>query len=158
MFRNKKARREIKVRVPAPGEIVPLTEVPDDVFRQRILGEGFAVIPESGEFCAPIDGRIVTIFPTKHAFGIRANDGTEILVHIGIDTVNLKGEGFEALKQSGDRVRAGDLILRADLERIAAAGFSVVTPVVILAPKGNGRVERESDSPHVVIHWDEEAQ
>lgn len=94
MFFDKK--KKIDVKAPALGKVVELDEVPDEVFAGRMLGDGFAVIPEDGTFKAPVSGKIGSFFPTGHAFGIEGEDGLEVLVHIGIDTVELKGEGFKA--------------------------------------------------------------
>ena len=96
-----------------------------------ILGKGVAVIPSEGRIVAPASGEVVVMFETKHAVSIKADNGAELIVHIGLDTVNLKGEYFEAHVKQGDRVQAGDLLITADLEQIRAAGYDVITPVLI---------------------------
>ena len=95
------------------------------------MGKGIAIDPEKGELVAPADGEITTIFPTGHAVGLTTTDGVEILMHIGMDTVELNGEGFATFVKQGDKVKAGDLLVRFDVEKIKAAGYSVITPVVV---------------------------
>lgn len=115
---------------PLTGKVLPLTAVPDQVFSQKIVGDGFAIEPVSGEIASPVDGTVTSILDSKHAVGITADSGLELIVHFGIDTVNLKGEGFTSLVSQGDRVKAGQLILKADLPAIQAKVPSVITPVV----------------------------
>jgi glucose-specific phosphotransferase system IIBC component len=115
---------------PLDGTILDLTDVPDPVFSQKMMGDGFAIKPVNGEVVSPVDGTIVTLFPTRHAIGIRSETGREILIHFGIDTVNLQGEGFEALVQEGDKVKAGQPILRVNLDMVAAKVPSTITPIV----------------------------
>ncbi|KOO50541.1 glucose-specific PTS transporter subunit IIBC [Priestia koreensis] len=115
---------------PIKGEIVPLSEVPDQVFSQKLMGDGFAIIPSEGTVVAPVDGKIVNLFPTKHALGIESTDGREILIHFGIDTVNLKGEGFETLVSQGDEVMKGQPLLKVDLDYVKANAPSVITPII----------------------------
>nr|WP_272507210.1 glucose-specific PTS transporter subunit IIBC [Clostridium aestuarii] len=115
---------------PLDGKIVDLKDVPDEVFSKKIMGDGFAIEPKNGEIVSPVNGTVTTILPSKHAVGLTANNGQEILVHFGIDTVALEGEGFEALVKQGDVVKAGQLLIRADLEQIKGKVPSVVTPVV----------------------------
>ncbi|WP_078409280.1 glucose-specific PTS transporter subunit IIBC [Priestia abyssalis] len=115
---------------PIKGEIVPLSEVPDQVFSQKLMGDGFAIIPSEGTVVAPADGKIVNLFPTKHAIGIETTNGREILVHFGIDTVNLKGEGFEALVSQGDEVKKGQPLLKVDLDFVKNNAPSVITPII----------------------------
>ncbi|PHL19905.1 PTS sugar transporter subunit IIA, partial [Enterococcus faecium] len=114
---------------PLTGKVLPLSEVPDQVFSSGVMGKGIAIDPEVGELVAPADGEITTIFPTGHAVGITTTDGAEILIHIGMDTVELNGNGYEILVKQGDLVKAGDLLIRFDIEAIKAAGYSVITPV-----------------------------
>lgn len=127
-------KKPLKLALPAQGRLLDLTEVPDEAFAQKMLGEGYAVDPIDGDIKSPIDGTISYIFPTGHAFGVE-NDDFEILVHIGIDTVELEGKGFTAKKQAGDSVKAGEVVIVADLEAIKQAGKPVITPVIV-TPKG----------------------
>lgn len=123
------ARRNLKS--PLSGKVLPLSDVPDKVFSSGAMGKGLAIDPEKGELIAPADGEITTIFPTGHAVGLTTKDGIEILMHIGMDTVELEGQGFETFVKQGDQVKAGDLLVRFDIEAIKAAGYSVITPIVI---------------------------
>lgn len=116
---------------PMAGQVVPLSEVDDPIFAQAILGQGVAIMPTDGLIKSPINGEIVTIFETKHAIGLRTDEGIEILIHIGLDTVQLKGQHFKQLAQAGQRVTVGTPIVEADLEAIKAAGYDIITPIVI---------------------------
>ncbi|NCU17506.1 glucose-specific PTS transporter subunit IIBC [Pallidibacillus pasinlerensis] len=115
---------------PIKGKLIPISEVPDQVFSQKMMGDGFAIEPEEGLVVAPADGKIIHVFPTKHAIGLMTEGGREILIHFGIDTVNLKGEGFEALVNEGEEVKAGQPLLRADLNFIKERVPSIITPIV----------------------------
>lgn len=121
----------IILATPVDGEIVSLDEVPDNVFSEKLLGDGFAVIPSSGKVLAPADGEVTVLFPTKHAFAITTKEGLELLIHLGIDTVNLNGEGFTAHVSQGNKVKKGDLILTLDLDFIAERVKSIISPVII---------------------------
>ncbi|MDW7798320.1 PTS beta-glucoside transporter subunit IIBCA [Streptococcus canis] len=116
---------------PMTGEMLPLAEVPDETFSSKLLGEGFAILPSQGEVYAPFDGEIITFFPTKHAIVLRNEAGVEVLIHVGIDTVELKGEGFEQLVSVGDVVKRGQALLRMDTDFIASKGYSLISPVVV---------------------------
>lgn len=119
------------LKSPLTGKVLPLSEVADQVFSSGAMGKGIAIDPEKGELIAPADGEITTIFPTGHAVGLTTTDGIEILMHIGMDTVELNGVGFETFVKQGDQVKAGDLLVKFDIEAIHAAGYSTVTPIVI---------------------------
>ncbi len=116
---------------PCNGKVVPITEVPDPTFAEKILGDGFAVIPAEGKVYAPADGEITMVFDTLHAVTMTTTQGVEVLIHIGLDTVNLKGEPFTAHVKAGDKVKQGDLLMDADLGKIQAAGLNIITPVLI---------------------------
>ncbi|SES38658.1 glucose-specific PTS transporter subunit IIBC [Salipaludibacillus aurantiacus] len=118
------------VAMPLNGDIKPLSEVPDKMFAEKMMGDGFAIEPSEGRVVSPVDGKVVNLFTTKHAIGLEAEDGTEILIHVGIDTVNLKGEGFEAHVEQGDNVSVGQELLTFDLDAISKKAPSVITPVV----------------------------
>ena len=96
--------------MPIEGEIIPLDEIPDPVFSQKMMGDGFGIIPSKGLVVSPVDGEIINVFPTKHAVGIMSKQGYEILIHVGLETVNLKGEGFTLLVKQGDHVLKGQKI------------------------------------------------
>jgi PTS system glucose-specific IIA component len=117
------------------GTAVPLSEVADEVFAQGMAGEGGAIVPaRSGEAIAPASGTLVKLFEGGHAFGIETDDGVELIVHVGLDTIELRGAGFEKVATEGDRVEAGQPIVRFDLEEIRAGGYDPVTPVVVTNP------------------------
>ncbi|MED1470043.1 glucose-specific PTS transporter subunit IIBC [Bacillus salipaludis] len=115
---------------PLKGEIKPITEVPDQVFAGKMMGDGFAIIPTGGTVVSPVDGKIVNLFPTKHAIGILSDSGREILIHVGIDTVNLKGQGFETLVSENDRIVKGQPLLKVDLDYVKEHATSTITPIV----------------------------
>lgn len=124
-------RADEKLRSPIVGEVVALSEVNDPVFSSGVMGQGIAVKPSKGVVYAPTDAEIAIAFPTGHAYGLKTDNGAEILIHVGIDTVSLNGEGFEAKVSQGDRVRAGDIIGTFDSEVIAANGLDDTTMVII---------------------------
>ena len=115
---------------PLAGKVMPITEVPDQVFAGKMMGDGFAIEPTEGVVKSPVSGKIVNLFPTKHAIGILSDEGKEILIHVGLDTVNLKGEGFEALVKQDDTITQGQELLRFDLDFIKANATSTITPIV----------------------------
>lgn len=115
---------------PLTGKLLSIAEVPDQVFSQKMMGDGFAIEPAEGIVVAPVDGEIVNLFPTKHAIGIRSKTGEEMLIHVGIDTVNLEGKGFEAFVSEGDQVRKGQKLLEFDLNFIKEKATSTITPIV----------------------------
>ena len=124
-------RADEKLRSPIVGEVVALSEVNDPVFSSGVMGQGIAVKPSKGVVYAPADAEIAIAFPTGHAYGLKTDNGAEILIHVGIDTISLNGEGFEAKVSQGDRVRAGDIIGTFDSEVIAANGLDDTTMVII---------------------------
>ncbi|KGX88183.1 N-acetylglucosamine-specific PTS transporter subunit IIBC [Pontibacillus litoralis] len=115
---------------PIDGDIMPLTEVPDQVFAKKMMGPGFAINPTGSTFHSPIDGKVLNIFPTKHAIGLETNTGVEILIHIGLDTVKLKGEGFTSLVEEGQAIKKGTPLIDVNLPYIKENAPSVITPVV----------------------------
>lgn len=116
---------------PLTGQVKDITTIEDDVFSSGMLGQGITIEPTDGQVLSPVDGVVTSVFPTKHAIGVTSDDGVEILIHIGMDTVSLNGEGFESFVKQNDRVHKGDLMLRVDLDKIKAAGLSVITPIVV---------------------------
>jgi PTS system beta-glucosides-specific IIC component len=121
----------IELSSPVSGTVIPLSQVEDAVFSGGILGEGVAIIPEEGKVFAPVDGTISAITDTKHAVGMTSNDGVEILIHVGLDTVQLGGEGFVLHCKTGDKVKKGALLLEFDMQKIKEAGFPLTTPVLV---------------------------
>lgn len=121
----------ISIIAPLTGEIVPLEQVPDPVFSEKALGDGIAILPEDGKVYSPVNGVIATVAATKHAYGFQSEDGLDVLVHVGLETVGLNGEGFTVHKQEGDQVRVGDLIAEADLSFLKSKNLNLITPVLI---------------------------
>jgi len=126
--------KKTAIYAPVAGEIVELGDVPDEVFSAKMAGDGIAIKPMEDIFRSPIDGVITKIFPTNHAF-VASNNGLEVIVHIGIDTVELKGDGFTRLIKEGDSVKAGDPVIQADLSLISSKAKSIITPVVVNSSK-----------------------
>ena len=114
----------------AEGQMIALEDVNDETFKNKILGDGVAVIPSAGKVYAPTDGKIISIFDTKHAICFASNYGTEILIHIGVDTVNLKGKYFTTHVKTGDIVKKGQLLIEFDKDNIAKAGYDTVIPML----------------------------
>lgn len=130
---------------PANGDIIPLSSIQDEVFSSEAMGKGVAIHPNEGRMYAPANGLVTTLFKTKHAIGIKTDNGAEVLIHIGMDTVQLDGEFFEAHIEQGDKVKAGDLLVEFDINKIEEAGYSVTTPIVITNTNEYDRVETVSD-------------
>ena len=129
------------IKAPLSGKVVKLSKLNDQVFASGLMGKGVAIEPTNGEVCAPVTGTITSILPTKHAIGITSDEGVELLIHVGMDTVELKGVGFECFVNENEHVKAGDLLLKADLKKIKAAGFSATTPIVVTNTKEYSAVE-----------------
>ncbi|MFW5401165.1 beta-glucoside-specific PTS transporter subunit IIABC [Yersinia sp. 1252 StPb PI] len=132
---------------PLSGKLIPLGQVNDDVFSLGLLGQGVAIIPDVGEMRAPVTGEIMTFLPSKHAVGIKSDDGAEVLIHIGIDTVNLNGQYFSSTLQVGDRVMVGDLLVSFDISAITQAGYDIVTPVLIVNSDAYSQVSSAASGP-----------
>ena len=128
---DKNSTGNIDIIAPISGEIVNIEDVPDVVFAEKIVGDGIAIKPTGNKIVAPVDGTIGKIFETNHAFSIESDNGIELFVHFGIDTVELKGEGFTRLAEEGQKVQKGDLVLELDLPLLEEKAKSTLTPVVI---------------------------
>jgi sugar PTS system EIIA component len=124
-------KANVQIYAPVNGEIIPIEQVPDPVFSQKMMGEGVAIIPTNGGIYAPADGTVILVAATKHAVGIRTKDGTEILIHVGLETVALNGEGFSVAVEEGDKVSLGQLLIDVEWEYIRKHAKSSVTPIVI---------------------------
>lgn len=131
-FMKKKGKEANCLLAPVSGKIIPLEAVADPVFAQKMMGEGIAIEANEGEVVAPAKGTITLIANTLHAFGMTMEDGTEIMVHIGLETVALQGEGFQALVKIGDQVEAGCPIIRMDMSVMKAKEVSLVTPLIVI--------------------------
>lgn len=131
MFDFLKKLKGIELCSPVTGEAVDLSQVPDPVFAEKMVGDGIAIIPTEDIVVAPCDGKIVQIFPTNHAIGIESTTGLDLLIHIGIDTVDLKGDGFKRLVEEGDTVKKGQPILEVDIKRVKELGKPLTSPFVI---------------------------
>ncbi|MGO2754524.1 N-acetylglucosamine-specific PTS transporter subunit IIBC [Brachybacterium alimentarium] len=130
----------VRLRQPLAGSVIPLSEVPDQTFAQEVMGPGVAIDPTDGEVIAPAAGTVGHVFPTGHAVALVLDDGTELLIHVGLDSVQMKGEGFTTLVEPGQRVSAGTPLLRADLSAIRVAGHSTLTPIIVMNDK-DARIE-----------------
>lgn len=148
MFGFKK-KADCSIYAPADGKVIALEDVPDQVFASKVLGEGIAVEVEGSEICAPCDGRIIMLADTKHAFGLEALNGAEILIHIGLDTVEFNGMGFTALKAVNDRVKKGTPVIKLDREYFRSRNACLITPVII-SNGTNYRFDLENIGKNVV--------
>lgn len=154
---------KISIIAPLSGEIVALEKVPDPVFAEKIVGDGIAIQPENGKIYSPVNGKLVSVAATKHAFGFQTDDGLEMLIHFGLETVGLNGEGFTVHKQEGSDVKVGDLIAEADIDFIKGKNLPTITPVLICAgldgkkmETASGKVEATKD-PVLFVTSDESA-
>lgn len=127
-------KKSYKLVAPVDGKVINLSEVPDQVFAEKMAGDGIAIDSTGDVIVAPADGKLSMIFKTNHAFGINLSNGAELLVHIGLDTVALEGSGFERLVEEGQDVKAGDPVIRINREEIIAKGYSLITPVLVTNP------------------------
>lgn len=138
-------RKERDIASPVDGQIVALESVEDEVFSQKLVGDGVAVLPVSNIFSAPIKGTISKIFSTNHAYSIKSDKDLEVMVHIGLDTVALEGEGFVRLLEEGTKVEVGDAIIKADLTYIKEQSKDIITPIVILESSDVNEVKKLFD-------------
>lgn len=121
---------KIDLVAPMSGELIDITEVDDVTFAEKYLGDGVAIRPTDGKVVSPVEGKVIQVFHTKHALGIEFK-GVELLIHIGMNTVELKGEGFEVFVEEGDKVKAGDLLVKVDLDVLKEHGYKTETPIVV---------------------------
>lgn len=129
--KKEESPKTISVVAPLSGTIKSLEEVPDPVFSQKMMGDGIAILPDNGKVVSPVDGEIMQFFPTKHAVGIKASNGAELLIHIGLETVSMKGEGFEAHVSEGSKVQAGDPLITFDVSLVEEKAKSTITPIIL---------------------------
>ncbi|CEK30310.1 PTS system glucose-specific transporter subunit IIA [[Clostridium] sordellii] len=142
IFKKSKQEESAKGIVsPTNGELLDISKVPDEVFSTKMMGDGFAIKSTDGVIVSPVDGKIGVVFETKHAIIIESKEGKEILLHLGIDTVNLKGEGFEVFVNVGDEVKAGDKLVKMDLPFIEANAKSSISPVIFTNLESNESIK-----------------
>ncbi len=122
---------KVGIVAPVAGRLINIKEVDDPAFNEEVLGKGVAVVPSDTRICAPVDGKVSAIFPTGHAAAVTSREGVEILIHVGLDTVKLKGRHFIVHAHEGQEVKKGELLLEADIEKIQAEGYDITTPIVI---------------------------
>ena len=134
------AAGEIKIYSPLKGKTVKLEDVEDEAFSSGVLGKGVAILPKEGVLYAPADGTISAFFPTGHALGMTTDSGIELLMHVGMDTVQLDGKGFHPLAAVGDKVKKGQKLLEFDMQLIKEAGYSLVTPVLVTNAEETGGI------------------
>lgn len=123
--------KEIEITSPLNGKYVKLEDIPDPVFAEKMMGEGFGVDPTDGEVVAPMAGTVMQVFPTNHAVGIKTNNGLEVLIHIGLETVAMEGKGFEGHVSEGDKVEKGDKLVTFDMDLVKSEANSTISPVII---------------------------
>ena len=140
-----------EVNQPIEGKIIPLNQVEDDAFSQEVLGKGIAIIPSEGKVYAPFDGTVITLFPTKHAIGIVSDNGCEVLIHIGMNTVQLNGKYFTSHAQQGDKVKKGQLLVEFDIDHILQEGYNLETPVIITNTKDYSNINTNTNKDNVVL-------
>lgn len=137
--------KTIELTAPVGGTAVPLSEVADPTFAQGILGKGAAIIPSEGRIVAPADGTIDLMFETGHAVSMTTVDGAEVLIHVGLDTVQLRGKHYQVRCQNGDKVTRGQTLIEFDPEAIRAEGYDVVTPVIVCNTEAFSSIHAEKD-------------
>lgn len=153
LFQNLFSKGDIVIGAPVAGKLVSIKEVSDPTFGDEILGKGAAIIPSDGRVYAPVDGKVATVFPTGHAIALVGSDGEEILIHVGLDTVKLNGKYFTIHVEEEQQIKKGELLLEADLDQIRAAGYDVITPIVVcntddftqVQPEAPGEVKQGDD-------------
>lgn len=141
-IKTKKAETEPGVvYAPMNGKVIALEEIPDDLFSQGVLGPGCGMEPADGELVAPFNGRVVSIAETKHAAGVVSDDGIELLLHVGMETVQMNGDGFDVKVKEGDRISCGQLLMKFSIEKIKKAGYPATTAIVVTNADNFGKIE-----------------
>lgn len=140
-------KEEIIVFSPVKGKVVPLSEVSDEMFFQEMLGKSFVIIPEDNRFYAPVSGEVSVVFPTGHVIGLVGEDGTELLIHIDLDTVRLNGEGFKGTVKQEQKVKQGDFLVEVDINTIKEKGYSLITSVLVTNPEQYKAIEQIKIGP-----------
>ena len=140
LFKKKQPNDQDPMLVPLKGKVVNLEAVPDPVFAEKMMGDGFAIDPADGTIVSPIDGEVITIFPTKHAISLKSKQGREILIHVGLETVQLNGDGFTPLVMDGQKIKKGQELLKVNFDAIKEKVPSILTPVVFTNLNENEKV------------------
>lgn len=138
---QKEKNKEEKIYSPVSGEVIPLSSVSDETFAEGMIGSGTAVIPSADEVYSPVEGEVTAIFPTMHAIGIKSHTGTELLLHLGIDTVMLEGKYYKAYVKNGDKVQKGDLLISYDRKAIREAGYDPVLMLIVTEFENSKKLE-----------------
>jgi sugar PTS system EIIA component len=144
--KKEEAPKTIAIHAPLTGTLKSLEEVPDPVFSQKMMGDGVAIEPTVGKVVSPVEGEIMQVFPTKHAVGIKAKNGAEILIHIGLETVSMEGEGFEAHVSEGKKVNIGETLITYDLDLVKEKAKSTITPILITNGDNMGELVKKDAS------------
>ncbi|MEG0296869.1 MAG: PTS glucose transporter subunit IIA [Clostridium sp.] len=131
IFKKKKEEFE-EIVSPLEGVVIPLNQIPDPVFAEKMMGDGIGIIPTEGKLCSPVDGEVVQVFETKHAIILKSNNGTDILIHVGLETVSLDGVPFDVKVEQGQKIKKSQLLMEVDLEYIKSNGLQIVTPVILV--------------------------
>lgn len=148
-FKDRNSKPETVIQAPITGELVALESTMDPAFSTRSMGDGVAIVPSDGTVVAPVSGTVMALFPTGHALGIEMDDGTQVMIHVGIDTVELNGAGFTAHIAQGDHVTAGQKVVSVDLASVRAAGYDPTTFTVVCAkPDGTSVREQTPSAVH----------
>lgn len=130
IFKKKEEKKDLVLVSPVNGELLDISNVPDEVFAQKMMGDGFAIKSNDGLVVSPVDAEVQLVFETKHAIGLKTESGLEMLIHFGVDTVKLKGEGFEVFVEAGDKVKAGDKLMQVNLDYIKENAKSDISPII----------------------------
>lgn len=134
LFGKKEKSLDEVIYSPLNGKVVELETVPDPTFSQKMMGDGIAIEPTDGKVVSPVNGKVIQFFHTKHAIGIESESGLEILIHVGLETVGMGGEGFEGHVKEGDKIKVGDPLITVDLDLVKEKASSTITPVIITNP------------------------
>lgn len=144
LFKSKSG--EDTIVAPMSGKVIKLEDVPDPTFSEKMMGEGIAIEPSDGKVLAPVKGKVVQVFPTKHAIGIETEQGVEILIHIGLETVSMDGDGFEGHVEENDKVKPGTPLVTFDMEKVKEKAAGTISPLIITNGQDNDQMEFSSET------------
>lgn len=148
MFNIFKKKKYVDIYSPINGRLLKIEDVPDPVFSQKMVGDGVALEPKEGIVYSPVNGTIIQLFPTKHALGIKTEEGLEVLIHIGMDTVEMKGNGFESFVSEGEKVKVGDKLIKFDMELVKKE-HPLTSPIIITNMDIVDKIVKEPDGEEV---------